>query len=512
VIVAGLALCAGACSLIIDSDAKQCRNDGDCNARGGVFTGASCGADGVCIIKGTAGDAGGGDGGDGGCIGPNGCWACTPTSNDQIINACTPAECVVFDKSRLGKFLLADGGLPPLSPASAVDAGTDSGPSDAGSTDGGKVEAGTPDAGLIACSSLPNPVYIIGSAKPYIQELGGALSVATPKTTLIHEAITSCVVVDDVLNNGTYSGVGSYWDPTSGSSAEKFCAVAPGTSPDIGISAAFPESCPGVTNLPSNVTDVPGPVQAVVLVVPNASIQKVVSQEAAYAIYGFGAAAGLEPWTNDSVIFRRPPTSGTITIFGTAIGVPPEQMAGIPVDQNADVVGKLSSSADPTRTIGVLTTAFADSQRNVVNITAYQTRGQSCGYWPDSSPTSREKRNVRDGHYSMWSGLHVLTRNTTTPAKPAVGDVVAYVGGTREPPAGVKLFDVGASSGLIPVCAMKVQRTTEQGPMTPYVPTKGCGCRFEEAAGANPTCQKCATSTDCPQSAPSCDYGYCEKQ
>jgi hypothetical protein len=47
------------------------------------------------------------------CVGPNGCWACTATTNEQLLNACT-GTCVSFDGARLTPFLTLDGALPPL--------------------------------------------------------------------------------------------------------------------------------------------------------------------------------------------------------------------------------------------------------------------------------------------------------------------------------------------------------------------------------------------------------------
>jgi hypothetical protein len=54
-----LAACATvACALLLDTSADQCANDGDCNARGGSFTGTQC-VSGVCVAPSDGGlDAG----------------------------------------------------------------------------------------------------------------------------------------------------------------------------------------------------------------------------------------------------------------------------------------------------------------------------------------------------------------------------------------------------------------------------------------------------------------------
>jgi hypothetical protein len=43
------------------------------------------------------------------------CYPCTPLTNEQLLNACTTAQCIPFDRARLTN-LLPDGGLPPLPP------------------------------------------------------------------------------------------------------------------------------------------------------------------------------------------------------------------------------------------------------------------------------------------------------------------------------------------------------------------------------------------------------------
>ena len=43
------------------------------------------------------------------------CYPCNPLTQPQILNACSGAQCLPFDRTRLTK-LLPDGGLPPLPP------------------------------------------------------------------------------------------------------------------------------------------------------------------------------------------------------------------------------------------------------------------------------------------------------------------------------------------------------------------------------------------------------------
>jgi hypothetical protein len=72
------------------------------------------------------------DGGEAGpALTPPGCFAGTPTTNAEIINACTNAQYVIIDNSaRIG---LCDGGMLPALVPPPVEAGTDAAP-DAGAT------------------------------------------------------------------------------------------------------------------------------------------------------------------------------------------------------------------------------------------------------------------------------------------------------------------------------------------------------------------------------------------
>src|SRR5439155_18633883 len=55
------------------------------------------------------------------CI-PSGCML---AGQNQLLNACTPAECVGFDDNvRVKGMRLPDGGLPPITPLPPTDAGT----------------------------------------------------------------------------------------------------------------------------------------------------------------------------------------------------------------------------------------------------------------------------------------------------------------------------------------------------------------------------------------------------
>ncbi|KYF96680.1 hypothetical protein BE20_41290 [Sorangium cellulosum] len=99
---AALALAAlASCSVLVERRDRQCATDADC-AR---FPGARCDPGGrVCVPADSVPPAG--------CDGDDGCYSCAPTTNEQLLNACTDAACRPFDDARLTN--LRDGGLPPL--------------------------------------------------------------------------------------------------------------------------------------------------------------------------------------------------------------------------------------------------------------------------------------------------------------------------------------------------------------------------------------------------------------
>ena len=59
---------------------------------------------------------------------------------------------------------------------------------------------------------------------------------------------------------------------------------------------------------------------------------------------------------------------------------------------------------------------------------------------------------------------------------------------------------------------MNVTRSEEVGPMQSYQPPYSCGCYFDAKTKGARTCQACESSAECPSSAPTCNFGYCEVQ
>ncbi len=173
---------------------------------------------------------------------------------------------------------------------------------------------------------------------------------------------------------------------------------------------------------------------------------------------------------------------------------------------------KLSTSMLPANAIGILSTDVAQESRPILSVLAYQHFGQTCGYYPDREITSNEKQNVRDGHYAIWGPLHLFTvlNNMGYPLKPVVADIIGFMTGTKAPPLGLDLIALEAQRHVVPQCAMRVKRTEEMGPLASFAPSGACGCYYDKVANGSTSCTPCMSKTECPGSAPTCSYGYCE--
>jgi ABC-type phosphate transport system substrate-binding protein len=371
------------------------------------------------------------------------------------------------------------------------------------------------------CTTLPGPVYLAGStaAKPFVALVGKVLASQNPPVTVIYTGQGSCTGVDAILNGTPLQGMGpaalSYWDAAG---TELKCDLA-GDGPvlvaDVGISDVFATTCyrlPG--GLPSNVADFLGPVQTMSFVVPVASTEASISAEAAYYVFGFGANSGVDPWTDEAMIYRRDELSGTQRMVATAIGVEAGRWKGVGTTGSDDLRKKLIASPLPGKAIGILAADVAQENRDNVRVLAYQHFGQSCGYFPDRDGTSNDKTNVRDGHYAIWGPLHLLTRlnGSGFPVKPAAADVIGYLSGTKSVGDGLDLISLEAQRHVVPQCAMRVKRGSEMGALASYAPSGSCGCYYDKVANGNTTCTPCTGPRDCPATAPVCSYGFCETQ
>jgi hypothetical protein len=317
-----------------------------------------------------------------------------------------------------------------------------------------------------------------------------------------------------VLNQISGLSNAFYW--TAGSTTAIACdaPTGGGIATDIGVSDVFPTTCPdyvGAT-MPTTVQDFQGPIQAMNFVVPIGATPNVMTHDAAYFLFGFNATSTVGPWTNPAQIFVRGTGSGTENMLATAIDVPSPKwpstfttetstqnlIAALQVQTGDTALGiAASTDFDTTQTVTLNDAGTSESPRTVLKLLAYQHKGQTCAYYPDSSSTSFDKRNVRDGHYAVWGPLHFVTSEYSSNS--TVKYIIQAIQGATGDASSDAVLTASIGAHTIPQCAMSVSRSAEMGAISPYKPTNACTCYFElTATGTLPSgCKACSSDTDC---------------
>jgi len=379
----------------------------------------------------------------------------------------------------------------------------------------------------VSCASLPNPVYTAGSTalRGFVGIVGKILASDTSPTTVVYQAQGSCTGVQriydtdparrtirDIPQAGSTPANYAVFFKADGTSQE--CSLdAAGTEVNIGISDVYAKSC-GYPDLPSGVTitDYLGPVQPMLFVVPAASKQTVISAEAAYLAFGLGGAAGkAAPWIDPRFFFVRNASSGTQQMLAAAIGVPANKWWGVNRGGSSQVRDQLKIVVDAAQAdsaIGILSSDVADADRANLRALAFRAKGQSCGYLPDSTATSKDKQNVRDGHYEVWGPSHLFAR--TSNGTPLSVAAQAFLARFVTPQLPRELVDAIIAGGLVPQCAMQVTRTEEVGPLASFAPPYSCGCYFDNTTRGATSCKACKDNSECGGAKPVCNYGFCE--
>ncbi len=317
------------------------------------------------------------------------------------------------------------------------------------------------------------------------------------------------------LAGTTITGSAKYWDVAG---VEASCTLPlGGQTVQFGVMGNTPLLCPLVTDptLVDGIVDVTGPIGTVNVLVPNASTQQAISSEAFYLIYGFGAAAGVAPWTNasDTYFIHRNQDSFVQLYLAAAAGLPGNQFYGVDAGNNTNSIAWLAALANPEEGISFSSGETADANRATVRTLAWQQSGQNVAYWPDSSATAFDKINVRTGAYYLWGPAHFYALEGVTPGTFADANVATfldYLSGESQPAGTTKtITDVAIANKNVPTCAMQVQRDGDLGPIYAYEPPEPCGCYYEFKATGATTCATCDATTPCGGSTV-CRNGYCE--
>ena len=372
-------------------------------------------------------------------------------------------------------------------------------------------------AWAVACKDLPNPVYGTGGSahKPFLGKYAKTLANFPDPITIVYQAPGACVAMaaltDKDKGAGLLTGTASYWKKADGK--EDTCDLPVAGQPvDFGAMGVSPSSCAGFTKAPAGVGEWQGVINSWNVLVPVASTEQSISAEALFFIFGFGKAGKVEPWIDETQYFVRNATSAATIALALATGLPVNKFIGVDTKTNQGTVTGLAQSTSPQAAIGYVSGEVADANRATVKTLAYQHFDQTCGYWPDSTPTAFDKRGVREGQYYLWSPTHLFAYVDAggVPVNPLVGKLVGWFAGTLPAPDGVNVLDLTIANGNVPECAMHVWRDGDLAPLYSYQPKEPCNGYFEFKATGTTTAKVCKASTDCGTDAPVCRHGYCE--
>jgi hypothetical protein len=304
--------------------------------------------------------------------------------------------------------------------------------------------------------------------------------------------------------------------PTSSfdDSGEKVnCTLDPeGKTVDIGVSNLFAGVCDPAYVPGASVASYLGPIVTFGFTVPATSKQQSISVEAAHLIFGLGGQNPLgpiaNPWTDPQYYSVRNSGAGSTALAAELIRVPRTAFWGVDRLSTDAIRDTLLYASDADKSIGILSIDYADKNRDNLRVLYLQAQGQMTGFLPDSSATSFNKVNVRDGHYPLWGYVHFYTANIGGSPSPTAG---AFVTRFSVPKLDRELVTAMIDASLVPQCAMRVARDSEMGPFVPNPSKFQCGCYFDHHTTGRTTCATCTTANDCPANAPACNYGFCEQ-
>jgi len=480
------------CSFVLESKGAQCEVDADCLHFGSH---PLC-QQGVCVASG---------------LGPDGCYLGPMSEQWQFASQCTTAKTEAFDNCKR-LHLCDDTAL--VSAMSRTRSPTPTAPPSTPPDE-------TPSVTCASADPRGNIIYITGSTNlpPLLEAVQPLLYADTPPYTIVFAPQTSCKgaasIYDRDLNKHRISdppAIPNWAFYYARNGVKTPCTLAAGGNViDVGETDVYPSTC-GYSPQ-ADVADYPGPIQAITFVVPSGSSQTSISAEAAHLVFGTGGNDGVtSPWTDSAFYFIRSSGTGTVQLPSRAIGVEPTAWWGIDLLSAANLA-KSMETLDPIfaeKALGILSSDFADRHRANLRILAFQQHGQRFAYLPDSTPEAFDKANVRDGHYPIWGAIHFVAATSNGRPSAAAQALIAQFNVAK---LDEKLVSAIIDAGYVPLCAMKVNHTTEVGPLETFQPKFACGCFFDKQTNGSNTCHACVTPSDCATvpGAPACNYGFCER-
>ena len=410
------------------------------------------------------------------------------------------------------------------------------------------------------CDFLPNKIYLHGTTavKPLIAVLGARLAALPTPYTLLYQQVDACNAVTTVANNGNISQRGAphlYTLAPTPKNPDAYkddtCSLNAGTiiSPDVGLADVYFNSCPNyydgalrdptvnAANPSAPAVDFLGPIQAMVFITSqsNFSSQYLLLEEA-QSILACGTGALVYPYIDATQLnvydHESGFTNGVPLMTYDCLDLPasyyPKSTSQVTLvkpsfypQPELAIINMVLSSINPSAAFGFVSGENYDEHRDTLKSLALVGPGQGSGnkaYLPDSDGISRDRRNVRDGHYVVQGPLHMIARvgADNVPTSPMAQRFVNWMQGKPgvpgEAPLPFNILDIFAETGVVPQCAMKVIRNSECGLFEQYKDPAPCGCYFESKATgvAIPEgCVPCASAAECTGGRV-CSFGFCE--
>jgi len=381
----------------------------------------------------------------------------------------------------------------------------------------------------VDCTTLTNPVYF--PATTLLETLLSKVSpvLADPargadQMTIVHFPMSSCITYDVHKDQANLTGTATYY---LADGTQMSCDMPIGSSIKSDLSAmdVGGVTCLGGQTPPTDLKEYPSHVETLGFVVPRNSSQTAITATEAYYILKFGGEANrqVEPWSDPNFVLVRNPGSSTQLTIGANTGI-----AGTMWSSNLqghagsgdvrDAVIAQNTTGNAEKVLGILNSSKWEAATNDMKVLAFQPFNNCLGaVFPDSTSTSRDKRNVRDGHYPIWTNLryivrvdgsdNVVTDNGATAGMRAQRFIDLMTGVASNPALNVAKSVI--ETGNIPTCAMHVQRVVDGGTVSSFSHPAPCDCFFLEENGVTSGCTTCVDDDGC-SGAEKCRFNFCE--
>jgi ABC-type phosphate transport system substrate-binding protein len=381
-------------------------------------------------------------------------------------------------------------------------------------------------AQTVNCTSLPNPVLGVGGSAPnaLVKAVAKKLAAANPPITVVYTSTGACDAMKALVPNGTtldalekFTAVKPFYFDATGKEQNCEYPVGSNVFAEWGSMAQESKTCSDSLGtpivLPDTVGDFIGPISGFSLIVPSTSTEYAISAEAIRYIYGRGIGAGgdVPPWTEVAAVATRGSSSAAGLLLAKAAQIPLRPVGYTDVKDNQGAVNHVLAAQNPNAALGFCSTETAETDANVARVRtlAFKAFDQDYAYFPNSSATSFDKKNLREGRYFLWNPHHFFANKARLTANPNLQKFIDIITSKEELPGDQNFLDLQIDVGNVPSCAMKVNRQGDMGPLVSFQPEAPCGCYFDFKTTGATSCKQCTTSADCGTGF-ECNVGYCE--